>query len=90
MANELRFNHIWQKANLGQFGCRVLENGDSSPANEFYHTIRIIKKASFTADNNTTGGDTSITISQGEAGVDINGHFDNISCTQGKIICYLI
>jgi len=75
---------------MGQFGCRVLENGDSSPSGEFYHTIRILKKASFTADNNTSGGDASIDISQGEAGVDINGHFDNISCTHGEIICYLI
>ena len=64
-----------QKTYLGQFGCRVLENGFSSPPNESYNIIRIIKKASFTADNNTIGGDTSITISQGDSGVDINGNF---------------
>ena len=54
MANDLYFSHIWQKSNLGQFGCRVLESGDSTPAGEYFHTIRPLKNSSFTADNNTT------------------------------------
>jgi len=90
MANNLRFTHIYQKATLGQFGCRVLETGDSTPVGEFYHTIRPLKNSSFTADNNTTGGDSSITITNVEASCDIVGHFDNVSCSHGKVICYLI
>lgn len=90
MANDLYFSHIWQKSNLGQFGCRVLESGDSTPAGEYFHTIRPLKNSSFTADNNTTGGDSSITITNAEAACDVVGHFDNISCSHGKIICYLI
>ena len=90
MANDLYFLHIWQKSNLGQFGCRVLESGDSTPSGEYFHTIRPLKVSSFTADNNTTGGDSSITITNAEAACDVVGHFDNISCSHGKIICYLI
>lgn len=90
MANELKFSHIYQKAKLGQFGLRVLDTGDSSPSGEYYHTIRPLKNSSFTADNNTTGGDTSISIVNVEAGCDVVGHFDNVSCSHGKVICYLI
>jgi len=90
MANELRFNHIYQKATLGQFGCRVLGNGDSSPSGEYYHTIGVLHLADFTATNATPGGDSSIDLDNVASTKEIHGHFTDVSCTQGEIICYLI
>ena len=90
MANDLKFQHIYQKAKLGQFGVRVLGNGDTSPSGENYHTIGVLHLADFTADCLTSQGDSSIDLDNVASTKEIHGHFTNVSCTQGEIICYII
>ena len=61
MSNDLFYSGNYQKAAFGEFGLRIITNGNTSVVGEKFNAIQVIDDCSISCTNGTTGGDTTIT-----------------------------
>lgn len=89
MSNDLFYSSNYQKAAFGEFGLRVITNGNTSVVGEKFNAIQVIDDCSITCTNGTTGGDTTITALTLAVGQIIYGTFSAITVNSGSIIAYI-
>jgi hypothetical protein len=78
------------QAMIGQFGITILTTGETSPADVTYVGIRALADSVLSSDLVALEGeigDAEITALALDKGLVIEGRFENIVCTSGKLYC---
>ena len=89
MATNLFYNEDYNKASFGFQGMRQLSSGETSAGGEKFLAIQVVSDAQIDFTSAGTGGDTTITNLNLEAGMTIYGNLTAITVDSGKIIAYL-
>jgi len=89
MSNDLFYSGNYQKAAFGEFGLRIITNGNTSVVGEKFNAIQVIDDCDISCTNGTSGGDTTITNLELVVGQIIYGTFSAITVNSGSIIAYI-
>lgn len=89
MANDLYSANQFHKISFGDYGFRILTNGDTSVSGEYFSTIQVLTDCTISLTSGASGGDSSITNLDLDEGQIIYGNLTSISLSKGDVIAYL-